>query len=143
MGSGDSDPTDGKHETFDGVFGAVDSMYGRMNLFAWMNLEDYQASISVRPTDKLFVSLDYHYFRLDEPSDAWYYCTGNAQQRDASGETSAALGHEVDLRAIYKLYKQIKLMAGGGYFFPSQYVRDTAGRPDPGLWLFCQASIDF
>lgn len=143
MGSGDSDPADGTHGTFDGALGAVDSMYGRMNLFSWMNLEDYQASLSAKPTKKLKVALDYHYFRLAETTDAWYYCTGKAQQRDPSGETSAALGHEIDFRAIYKPWQQVQFMAGLGYFTPASYVRDTAGRPDDGLWFFAQASIDF
>jgi len=83
--SGDSNPTDGKNQTFDGVFGAVDQYYGRMNLLAWMNLVDYQLGASIIPVNKMQLSADYHIFALAEEKDAWYYSNGKAQRRDKTG----------------------------------------------------------
>lgn len=33
------------------LFGSIDRLCGQMNLFAWMNLEDYQAGIELRPLE--------------------------------------------------------------------------------------------
>ncbi len=47
--SGDKNPHDNKVGTFDGVFGAIDMYYGRMNIFCWKNLEDYQLTYEIMP----------------------------------------------------------------------------------------------
>jgi hypothetical protein len=62
FGSGDSDPDGGRDRTFDGLFGAIDSMYGWMNIFAWKNLRDYQATLNLKPMKKTEIVLDWHYF---------------------------------------------------------------------------------
>lgn len=58
-GSGDARPNDGRYGTFDGAFGGIDQFYGHMNFLSWMNLRDYQVSLSVKPIKKAasFVAL--------------------------------------------------------------------------------------
>ena len=141
--SGDSDPNDGRRETFDGAFGAVDRFYGRMNLFSWMNIQDYQASFSVKPIKKLKVSLDYHCFRLAQSRDGWYYCSGNPQARDRTGSSGSSLGHEIDLIAKYALSNHLELMCGYGHFWPSTFVENNWHRRDNADWLFVQATLTF
>ncbi len=52
-GSGDSNPRDGKHETFDGAYGSKDKAYGRMNLFKWQNLKDQEINLELYPGKKI------------------------------------------------------------------------------------------
>jgi hypothetical protein len=139
-GSGDDDPDDGTHGTFDGVFGGIDRFYGRMNMFAWMNLEDYQASFSIRPRKTLDISMDYHYFRLAADGDGWYYGNGRPIRQDPTGASGASLGHEVDLLAKWNINKHLELFVGYSHFFPESFVRNT-GSHDDADWVFFQITL--
>ncbi|HUW34972.1 MAG TPA: alginate export family protein [Planctomycetota bacterium] len=150
--SGDSNPTDGKNQTFDGVFGAVDQYYGRMNFLAWMNLIDYQLGASIRPVNKLQLSADYHVFALAQKKDAWYYCNCKPQRRDKTGAAGDNIGQEIDLVAKYDVpmgnspiasaIKKIELMAGYSYFVPGDFVKATGSAGDAN-WMFFQTMLSF
>ena len=142
FGSGDSDPDDRKHETFDGLFSAVDKFYGRMNMFAWMNLEDCQASFSIKPTKSLKVSLDYHFLTLDENKDAWYYCSGKPQRQDVTGRSGTTLGHEIDLFAKWQATDSLEFFCGYAHFSPGSFVRHTGEHSDAD-WVFFQTTLFF
>ena len=141
--SGDSDPADGEHETLDNIFGAVDSMYGRMNLFSWKNLEDYQVNFSVKPADRLKLMLEYHFFRLAAEEDAWYYCNGKSQRLDATGRAGRTLGHEIDLRAKWQVTEYTELLVGYAHFFPGAFMEQTAGGHGSADWAFVQVVFEF
>jgi len=140
--SGDPDPADGDWQTFDGVFGAIDRVYGRINFFAWMNLEDYQASFSLKPVKKAKVSLEYHFFRLDEARDGWYWCSGRAARQDATGRSGSTVGQEIDLIVSYKHSQRLKFMAGYAHFFPGTFIKRTGSSPDAD-WCFAQTMYSF
>ena len=140
--SGDPNAAGGDYETFDGVFGAIDRVYGRINFFSWMNLQDYQASFSCRPIKKAKLSVDYHFFRLDEDKDAWYWCSGRPARRDATGAAGSSVGQEIDLIASYAYSKHLKLMAGYAHFFPGPFIERTGPSPDAD-WLFLQTEYSF
>jgi hypothetical protein len=137
-GSGDRDPEDGTHGTFDGLFGSIDRLYGRMNLFAWMNLEDYQAGVEIRPWKKVEFSLEYHYFLLAQEKDAWYSSKGLPARQDPTGRSGRDLGQEVDLIAGWKVRSDLELLVGYSHFFPAGFMERTgpAGGAD---WAFLQA----
>jgi len=141
--SGDRDPTDGRHETFDNVFGAVDTYYGRMNLFSWMNLEDYQLTASVKPAKDVEIRADYHLFRLATDNDAWYFCNGRAARRDPAGDAGQTVGHEIDLLARWKINRHLELYAGYAHFFDGGFVDRTAGGGFDADWLFAQLVFSF
>jgi len=138
-GSGDSNPADGIHGTFDGVYGGRDiAFYGYLNLFFWANLRDAEIDVSVRPWRGLTVYLEHHRFSLDQAADAWYTTGLKAYRRDATGRSGTALGHELDLRAVLPVGPHIELMAGGGRFFPGRFVTRTGPAP-AATWSFVQA----
>jgi len=140
--SGDSDPTDSDHNTFDGLFGAVDKFYGRMNMIAWKNLNDYQATVSVNPRRGVKVWVDYHYFALDEAEDAWYWCSGKPAREDPAGGSGTTLGHEIDLLAKWKVNDYCELFCGYAHFFPGSFIRHT-GTDHDANWVFFQATLFF
>lgn len=126
VGSGDSNPLqNGRYETFDGAFGAVDMPYGRMNLFSWMNIQDYELNLSIIPNKKMKVSLDYHFFRLDQSKDGWYYFNGQIQRRDPTGRSGRDLGREVDFVVIYKHDKFLEFQLGYAHFWPGSFIQNT------------------
>jgi len=150
--SGDSNPADGRCETFDGVFGAIDQYYGRMNLISWMNMIDYQCGVAIHPINKLTLSADYHRFMLAESKDSWYYSNGNSMRRDRTGAAGRNLGQEIDLIVKYdvplgesriaKAIRKLELMAGYGYFMPGSFIKRT-GSADDAHWMFMQTALSF
>jgi len=141
-GSGDPDPGSGRYRTFDGLFGAIDSKYGWMNIFAWMNLQDYQMTLSAKPTDAIDLLLDYHFFRLDQAQDAWYYGNGRPQRQDPTGAAGTELGHEIDLIVKYKWSDHCRFRAGYSHFFPGTFIRRTGPSPDAD-WVYVQWMYEF
>jgi hypothetical protein len=136
--SGDHDPTDGVAGTFDGIFGAMDIPYGWMNVVSWKNLEDYVLNFSVRPTEALRLGVDYHYFRLSQSRDAWYWVNGKPERRDPSGEAGPDLGHEVDVIARWQVNQELELVAGYARFFAGNFLRNSLGNDQDANWAFLQ-----
>jgi len=142
-GSGDSSPTDGVHGTFDGVYGGRDIFfYGYLNLFFWANLRDAEIDISLEPRRVLALYVEYHHFRLDQATDAWYTTGLNAYRRDPSGGSGTALGVELDFRVAWTLWNHLELMGGYGRFFPGNYVKHT-GPAVPANWFFVQSAYSW
>jgi len=138
--SGDSNPNDGRRETFDGAFGARDMMYGRMNLFHWQNLKDAQVNFGITPCRRLSLQAAYHQFRLAEREDAWYL---NAKiYRDKSGASGDAVGRELDLVATITCFKHHTLQVGYGHFRPDEFARALASDKTSN-WFFVQWQSKF
>jgi len=142
-GSGDSNPTDGVHGTFDGVYGGRDIFfYGYLNLFFWANLRDAEIDLSLEPRRALAFYLEYHHFRLDQATDAWYTTGLNAYRRDSTGRSGTGLGDEIDSRVVWTLWNHLELMGGYGRFFPGSYVKHT-GPAAPANWFFIQSAYSW
>ena len=132
-GSGDSNPSDGVHGTFDGVVGGADiAFYGYLNLFFWANLHDRELQLVLRPTPQLDLHIGAHSFALAASRDAWYSTSLSVQRRDPSGASGTSLGRELDLRAVYRVGSNLELMVGGGYFSPGLFVERTG--PAKSAW---------
>ncbi len=141
--SGDRDPNDGVAGTFDGIFGAMDLPYGWMNVVSWKNLEDYAVNFSVKPAKSLTLMAEYHYFRLAQARDAWYWVNGKPARRDPTGQAGQDLGHEVDLIARWQVNKELELLFGYARFFAGEFVRHTPGNHADANWAFAQMTFAF
>jgi hypothetical protein len=142
LGSGDKDPEDGIHGTFDGVFSGVDTvLYGWMNLFFWQNLREFRADLILAPLETLTFRGEYHYFRLDEAKDAWYY-PGKAIRRDTTGSSGREMGHEVDLTIRKKISGRLEILGGICFFLPGEFVKKTGGSPI-ARWYFLETTFYF
>jgi len=141
--SGDRDPADNKQQTFDGVFGAIDTFYGRMNLLAWMNMMDYQAIAQVTPVKGVTLECNYHYLTLASDTDAWYYCSGAPERNGRVGGSGTYLGQEVDLLAKWKISKNLEFFAGYAYFWGGSVVADSPQGRNDADWAFIQFMYSF
>ena len=142
IGSGDRNPTDGIHGTFDGVFGGADTdLYGWMNLFFWKNLREYRLDLKLSPTKALTLKGEYHYFVLDAASDAWYF-PGKEVRRDRIGASGRELGHEIDVTARIKVTKYFELLTGSCFFIPGEFVKNT-GQNSRASWYFLETTFSF
>jgi len=140
FGSGDSDPNDGDHETFDGAFGARDKMYGRMNLFHWKNLKDAQVNFELNPRKWIYVKAEIHKFWLAEKKDAWYL---NPQEyRDKTGRSGSEVGMEFDVVVRCDLPRGHQIQLGFGHFWPDEFAKKTASSKQAN-WVFFQWMYTF
>lgn len=133
--SGDSDPNDGEHETFDGAFGARDRMYGRMNLFHWKNLKDAQVNLEIKPKDWLHLKLEGHQFWLAQEKDAWYL--NPREYRDDTGNSGSKLGKEFDIVGKFKLSRGNEIQCGFARFWPDEFAKKQASDKEAS-WFFVQ-----
>jgi len=142
-GSGDRDPSDGVHGTFDGVYGGRDIFfYGYLNLFFWANLKNYECAVSVKPRRMLTAYFEAHHFALDAATDAWYSTGLQAVRRDKTGRSGTTLGDEVDARVAWAASDHFELMGGLGRFFPGSFV-DATGPSSRASWCFGQTTYSW
>ena len=139
--TGDDDPTDGKVETLDNLFPTNHINYGYMDRFSWRNIHNIRLSASAKPTEKLTVKADLHFFWLDDSNDAWYNAGGGVIRPGTPGADDF-VGEEIDLTAKYKLNKHVALQAGYSHFFAADFVEDT-GSDDDADWAYFQTVFTF
>src|SRR5205085_748066 len=70
--SGDSNPADNKHETFENLFPTNHKFYGYMDFVSLQNIHDLRAIYSLKPHRQVSVSLEGHAFWLADTSDSFY-----------------------------------------------------------------------
>lgn len=134
--SGD-DPATADIERFDGVFGATDKYYGRMNLFSWSNLKDAELFAEVPLLDKLKIRLELHRFWLADTGDGW------RTYKNTAGSSAGCLGDEVDICALYKYSRALEFQAGYGHFRPGGFMDANVPSAVPANWLFLQTTFRF
>lgn len=142
LGSGDKNPEDGIHGTFDGLFSGADTvLYGWMNLMFWQNLREVRLDLVLMPAETLTFRGEYHFFGLDEAKDAWYF-PGKALRRDMTGSSGRLLGHEIDLTVRKRLSGWLELLSGACFFLPGKYVKKT-GQSPAAKWFFLETTFYF
>jgi hypothetical protein len=140
FGSGDRDPTDGVHGTFDGVLGGADiAFYGFTNVMYWPNLLDRELTLGLSPHARVEIELGAHLASLASARDAWYSTGMQAQRRDPSGASGTDLGRELDAKVLWQGWDGGEVLFAAGQFFPGSFVRSTGSAP-PVRWLALQVA---
>ena len=146
--SGDSDATDGEHETFDNLYPTNHwaGIYGFADLVSWQNMHDFRGQVKVSPTKKMTAQVDYHYFMLAEEGDGWYLANATlaSATRPSGGYDTRddELAQEVDLTVSYDLYKNVKILAGYSYFAAGDWIENNIGDTDTN-WAYLQTTVTF
>jgi hypothetical protein len=144
--SGDDDPDDGDHETFDVGYGVWGAWHGNQwSFFKWRNFQDLQLNLELWPADGMHMVLGLHNYWLAEREDAWYL---NASYRDPNGNSGKKIGETFDITANvdlskifpnYSLLKSHHLSATYGHFFASSEVpRELAHEEEDANWFYIQ-----
>lgn len=140
--TGDSNPADGKVNTFQNLFPTNHPFYGMMDFFSWQNISNPALSFSVQPTEKVKVKLDYNFFWLADTSDAWYRANGTTQVRPISSNADSYVGSELDLVVNWKITKNVMLGGGYGHFFDGKYAKSSGAASDADF-AYAQLTINF
>ncbi|MDB6134370.1 MAG: hypothetical protein JWM59_2613 [Verrucomicrobiales bacterium] len=150
--SGDDDATDGRQGTFEPLFGTNHSLYGLMDLVGLRNLSSPRVSLTLKPMEKLSVSVDYLAFWLADTADSFYPESGAARSRNGYGrhaDYGSFVGSELDVVAKYAFTPWADLQVGYGHFFPGDYIKDSinsvpANAGTTGAdWVYVQTLINF
>ncbi len=154
--SGDRNPFDAHHETFDNLFPTNHKFYGYMDFVSLENIHDVRATLSLKPTPRLSVALEGHGFWLANTHDSFYNVAGVARGGTASTPGTGYgvnprygnfVGTEIDLVAGYAVTRFAQVEAGYGHFFAGDYIAQSLANPLFGSqdanYVYAQININF
>lgn len=138
FGTGDSNSRNGTMREFHGNTYNDISVVGDMNVIPDMSgvdIGDIRASgikattvaSSIKPSQKLTVNLDYHYFAADKTPRGF----------------SRTLGSEVDFYIEYALSEKISILASANHFFTADIFRQATGKNKDVDYFYLQTQIEF
>lgn len=139
FGSGDSDPNDDQHTTFDNLYPLNHAYYGYIDLASLQNSHVADAVISAKLLDRVKVRVAYHAFALAQARTDGWYNAGLVAVRTAEpgSDPSPFVGQEIDATVSATFWEdRISLAVGYGHFFPGAYVAATG--PQKGADFFFQ-----
>ena len=142
-GSGDDDPHDGVHGTFDQLYPLGHAYYGYIDLFALQNLRNTEVTVEAELPGSVRLRVGVQDFALAAPgADAWYDVGGAVVHRAAGESLSPHVGNEVDV-TIRVPVGDVGLEAGYGRFFGGAYLRDAGFAQRTADFLYVQTTFGF
>ncbi len=95
----------GTNDTFSQLYPTGHARLGYMDFHGWQNIEDHQFHLSVKPTKKLLIKADLHFFEAAEGGDGWYTVGGGFRApapKTPGGRFDDEYGEEIDITVKYK-----------------------------------------
>jgi hypothetical protein len=160
FGSGDSDPRDSKHETFENLFPTNHKFYGYMDFFSLQNIHDVRGILTLKPHPRVSVAVEGHAFWTASKNDNLYNVGGaprggatlasNVNTGTGYGinpDYSSFVGTELDIVTGVTLTKYAQLEVGYGHFFVGDYIAQSLSSPAVGSkdadFLYVQLNVNF
>lgn len=147
--SGDDNPLDGTHGTFDNLFPTNHKFFGSMDLFSLQNIQDLGVNLTLKPTQRMSVALMGNAFWLADTHDYLYSVTGAPRTTGGYGANSSYnpfVGTELSAIAGYAITKFAQLEAGYGHFFSGDYIAQSQamnGGSRDADWVYVQTTLKF
>jgi len=155
-GSGDSDPHDNKHQTFDNLFPTNHKFYGYMDFISLQNIHDVRAIFQIKPHPRVSLAVEGHGFWLADTHDSFYGANGVARGGTAATPGTGYgvnpnydnfVGTELDAVAGVAVTRFAQLELGYGHFFVGNYVASSLSAATRGAvdanWVYVQATVNF
>ena len=143
VASGDGDPADGVHGTFDQLYPLGHAYYGHMDLFALQNLRNAEVTAEAALPGRARLRVALQDFALLAPgADAWYDVGGAVAHRAADTAVSPHVGNEIDVTIQFPV-GPAGIEAGYGRFFGGAYLRDTGFRLRTADFFYLQTLVGF
>ncbi|MGI9427144.1 MAG: alginate export family protein [Bythopirellula sp.] len=135
--SGDDDPTDTKHGTFNQYFPLAHKYFGFMDIIGRQNIEDANFLFTIQPVPKVKLLAWYHIFNLQSDTDALYNAAGNPIYQDPTGGAGGEIGQELDLVVNWSVTPRVNLLFGYSHFWAGNFFDDgtiqNSGTPAGGI----------
>jgi hypothetical protein len=120
--SGDKNPKDPVHETFDTMYPTAHDRFGISDQFGWQNIKAIRAGLTVEPHNRWSVTAQWLNFWLASATDSLYNTSGGSIVRDTAGTAGNHIGNEADLYTWYELNRHVNVGFGVAHIFPGQYL---------------------
>jgi hypothetical protein len=123
--SGDENPADGVHGTFDQLYPTPHDKYGLADQIGWKNIHHLRGGVELTPVRALPVTANYHSWWLAEERDG-IFTTGSAPlARVIAGAASRHVGQELDVQVSRTLTPQLLLAAGYARIFTGDFLKQA------------------
>jgi hypothetical protein len=123
--SGDSNPTDGRRETFDQLYPTGHDKIGLADIVGWKNTAAARAGVEMKVSPKLGLSSYYHSWWLADPHDALYNAPGNVVAKVAAGTAGRHVVQEADIQATYAFNSLFNIAVGYAHLFPGTFLKNA------------------
>lgn len=154
--SGDSNPTNSTHETFDNLFPTNHKFYGYMDFLSLQNIHDVRGILQFKPHPRLSFAIEGHGFWLADTHDNFYNVAGAPRGGVASTpgtgygvnpDYSNYLGAEVDVIGGWAVTRYAQVEVGYGHFFAGDYIKQSLSDPAFGArdanFFYAQLTVNF
>ena len=128
--SGDKNPNDGRHGTFDTMYPTAHDRFGITDQFGWQNIVATRAGFTIEPRRRWTFTAQYLDFWLASATDSLYNTSGGSIVRDSTGKSGTHIGEEVDAYTWYELNRHLNVGVGVGHIFPGEFLAKTAKGPN-------------
>lgn len=127
--TGDRNPRDGRHGTFEVLYPTPHDKYGLADQVGWRNIRHIGGTLEATPRKSLAGQLRFHTWWLDSVTDGLYTVGGALALRDPTGRSGRHVGEEVDLQLIWTPSRSTQLGTGIGHIFNAEFLnRMTPGK---------------
>ena len=155
--SGDKNPKDNEHNTFENLFPTNHKFYGYMDFVSLQNIHDVRAIFQIKPHPRMTLAVEGHGFWLADATDNFYNVAGVPRGGTASTPTGNGyginpnynrfVGSELDIVTGFAMTRFAQLEFGVGHFFTGNYVSQSLRSKNFGSkdanYLYVQTTINF
>lgn len=147
--SGDSDPNDGKHETFYQLLPTA-RKYALFPFYNMMNNKDFFIQGIVKPVKDLTLRADLHFLWLTEKNDLWYMGAGPTVEqggifgyigRPSGGSND--LANVIDLMANYTFNRNLSGTVYWGHAFGGDVIKKIYPGDKNGDYFYVEMRVSF
>jgi len=128
--SGDKNPTDGEHGTFDTMYPSAHDRFGIADLFGWQNIKAERAGLTLEPRRRWTVTGQFLDLWLASATDALYNTSGGSIVRDITGKSGKHIGQEADVYTWYELSRHVNVGVGVGHLISGQFLQKMEKGPN-------------
>ncbi len=132
--SGDDDPFDDIHGTFNQMFPLGHAYFGYLDQIGRQNLWAQNVNLTVKPHQRVTSRLAWHTFWTDKNRDALYHAGGAPVRRSPRGNVGDEIGHELDFTLNWKVDPHASLLFGYSHMWASDFITGTGSSEDPDLF---------
>ena len=120
--SGDKNPTDGTHGTFDTMYPTAHDRFGITDQFGWQNIMAWRAGTTIIPYERWSLTAQYLDFWLASARDAVYNSSGGVILRNPTAKSDGHIGGEFDFYTWYEINREVHIGAGIGHLLPGDVI---------------------
>ena len=127
--SGDKNPNDGTHGTFDTMYPTAHDRFGVTDQFGWQNIVAARGGVTIEPRRRWTVTAQYLNFRLASAADSLYNTSGGSIVRDTNGRYGTHIGEEFDVYTWFELNRHLNIGMGIGHLMPGAFLAGNTKGP--------------